>query len=395
MQAVASGTVPAHYLEVAGKSRFLVVVWAAGGNVVPAAGIARTLSLRGHDVRALGPAVLRARFEKAGCTFRPFVRAREPHRIEEEAFDDNLLGWTRYISGTRLADDVSEELAREPVEAVVVDAFLSAALCAAEATGVPTAALVHVLYQPCIEGATASQWDPVRPLVDATRRYLKLPPLDETTGVLSALWEKTSRVLACVPERFDYPLASFPSNLAYVGPVFDDTAERPPARRARRLVLVSFSTTDMGQGHVLQRVLDALEPLDLEVLCTLGGVEVGTLRRPENATICDWLPHMAVLSGTSAVVTHAGLSTVMTALAAGVPLLCMPVGRDQPLNADRVATLGVGRRISAESSVEEIRDSLEEVLANTSLRDEARRMAEVIGAYGNGATAARELEALL
>ena len=63
-------------------------------------------------------------------------------------------------------------------------------------------------------------------------------------------------------------------------------------------------------------------------------------------------------------VTHAGLSTVMTALAAGVPMVCMPMGRDQPLNAQRVGTLGLGIELSPEASADAIRDAVEGVLGD-------------------------------
>ncbi len=373
---------------------FLIVVWAAGGNVVPVAGLARVLSSRGHDMRVLGPKVLQKRFEQAGCTFHPFQRAREPSRVEEEVFDDNLLGWTRFISGSRLADDVLAELDREAADVVIVDAFLSAALAAAEEAGVPTAALVHVLYQPCVEGPMATLWDPTRPFVDATRTYLGLSPLDSTSPLVSTLWSRASLVLACMPEPFDYPLSHVASNLRYVGPIFEDAPDNSP-KSGHSLVLVSFGTTNMRQGQVLQRVLDAVEFVDSAVLCTLGGVSIGELHPPENARIRDWVPHMAVLSRTSAVITHAGLSTVMSALANGVPLVCMPMGRDQPLNSDRVAALGAGYHISSESSVNVIRAAVEDVLGDFNFRREAQRMAEVIAGYGNGSKAASEVEGLL
>jgi UDP:flavonoid glycosyltransferase YjiC (YdhE family) len=73
----------------------------------------------------------------------------------------------------------------------------------------------------------------------------------------------------------------------------------------------------------------------------------------------------------------------------------MPMGRDQPLNAGRVAALGAGCHISSESSVDVIRTAVEDVLEDRSFRHAAERMAEVIVGYGNGSKAASELEALL
>jgi MGT family glycosyltransferase len=392
--ALLPGCIRVNNCEMRRSGRFLIVVWAAGGNVLPAAGLSRVLSSRGHEVEVLGSPALQERFEQTGCTFRSFERARQPGPVEEEVFDDNLLGWTRFISGPRLADDVSAELDRQRPDVVVADGFLSAALSAAEKAGVPTAALAHVLYQPSVEGPSAMQWDPTRPMVEATRRHLGLSPLDPTSPLVSALWNRSSLVLACVPESFDYPLANPPTNVRYVGPIFEDAlgGRREPRRP---LVLVSFSTTNMRQGQALQRVLDALEHLDVDVLCTLGGVPISGLRSPENTTIRDWVPHMEVLSRTSAVVTHAGLSTVMSALANGVPLVCMPMGRDQPMNADRVAASGTGYQIPSDSSVDVIRRAAACVLEESSFHSRARLMAETIAGYGNGSKAACELEALL
>ncbi|HEX7442729.1 MAG TPA: nucleotide disphospho-sugar-binding domain-containing protein [Acidimicrobiales bacterium] len=309
-------------------------------------------------------------------------------------FDDNLLGWNRFITGTRLADDVMAELDRAVVDVVVVDCALSAALSAAEASGVPAAVLVHVLYQPSVEGAGAAQWDPTRPLVDATRHHLGLDGLDPVRHLQAEVWDRASLALACQPDSFDVPLSARSSNLRYVGPIFEQ-APLPPTETERPLVLVSFSTTNMHQGPVVQRVLDATAPLDADVMCTLGGVELDGLRVPPNATVERWVPHRAVLARASAVITHAGLSTVMAALAQVVPLVCLPLGRDQPWNAERVATLGLGRSLDRDAPVGDVRAAIEDVLSDPSYRREAHRMAGIIVGYGNGASAVSELEALL
>ena len=158
---------------------------------------------------------------------------------------------------------------------------------------------------------------------------------------------------------------------------------------------MSFSTTNMRQGPVVQRVLDAAAPLDADVLCTLGGVELDALRVPPNATVEEWVPHPEVLARASVVITHAGLSTAMAALAGGVPLVRLPLGRDQPWNAERVATLGLGRNLERAAPVGHIRNAVEDVLGDPSYRREAHRMAAVISGYGNGTSAVSELEALL
>jgi MGT family glycosyltransferase len=345
-------------------------------------------------VRVIGSAELQARFERAGARFRPFQRAQTPHMKEADISEDNLLGLTRFMSGRRLADDVLEELRSEPTDVAVVDAFLSAGLAAAEKAGVPAVALVHVLYARSVDGPLATQWDPTRPMVESTRRRLEISETDPATPLMAGLWSRCPIVLACVPQSFDFPSDRLPANTRYVGPILDEPAASPWQPGERR-VLVSFSTTAMGQRGVLQRTLDALADVDVEVVCTLGGIPIDGLSPSPNASISDWIAHRDVLPRTDVVVTHAGLSTVMTALASGVPMVCMPMGRDQPGNAQRVATLGLGVELSPAASATAIRDAVEGVLGDGRFRQQAKSMAEDIEAYGNGAVAVRELEALL
>jgi MGT family glycosyltransferase len=373
---------------------FLFVVWDGGGNVVPAVGLTAALADHGHDVRVIGPAELQSRFERAGARFRPFKRAQAPRSSDADVSEDNLLGWTRFISGRRLAEDVLEELRSEPTDLAVVDAFLSAGLAAAEKAGVPAVPLVHVLYAPCVEGPLATQWDSTRAMVESTRQRLNIPNIDPATPLMAGLWSRCPIVLACAPEPFDFPSDRLSSNARYVGAILDGPTAAPWEPGGGR-VLVSFSTTAMRQQEVIQRTLDALAEVDVEVVCTLGGVSIDGLSPPPNASIADWIPHRELLPRTDVVVTHAGLSTVMAALASGVPMVCMPMGRDQPLNAERVATLGLGIDLSPEASADAIREAVEVVLHNGTFRQRAQSMADDIASYGNGTAAVQELESLL
>lgn len=65
------------------------------------------------------------------------------------------------------------------------------------------------------------------------------------------------------------------------------------------------------------------------------------MRVERHVPLADVLPRCA------AVVTHGGSGTVVAALAAGVPCVVLPMGADQPWNADRVAALGTGLVLDA------------------------------------------------
>ena len=383
--------------------RFLFVTFDGGGNVPPALGLVRRLVRRGHEVRVMGNSTLAARITDSGGIFRAFAPAQDwvpsAPGVTAEDEKDRLAKILAFMSSQGLAQDVIAEA--ETADVLVADCMLPAALVAGEKIKVPTAALVHTLYQWWAEGGLrdGAIGDPfgaaMLPPVNRMRAELGLQPLRADIRLMGQLMDRATLALAATLEQFDRPLAAPHPNLRYVGPVLDEESPEwePPGRP---LVLVSFSSTYMRQEEALRRALEALGNLDVHGVCTLGNA-LGreALHAPANVAIHDWLPHSAILPHTAAVVTHAGHSTIMAALAEGVPLVCMPMGRDQHANAERVATLGLGRDISKDATSAEIREALHEVLSNESYRIEARRMAAVITDLGRGERAVMELEALL
>jgi UDP:flavonoid glycosyltransferase YjiC (YdhE family) len=85
----------------------------------------------------------------------------------------------------------------------------------------------------------------------------------------------------------------------------------------------------------------------------------------------------------------------MAALAHGVPLLCMPMGRDQHDNAARVTTCGAGRVLPPEAEVGLISQTISAMLAAPEYRTAARDMAATIALRNGREAAVNELENLL
>lgn len=93
--------------------------------------------------------------------------------------------------------------------------------------------------------------------------------------------------------------------------------------------------------------------------------------------------------------THAGHRTVIKALAAGVPLVCLPMGRDQDDTAARAVATGCGVRLKPSASVRAIAAATENVLSDTRYRASAEAMAAVIAHDAQSDRAIEELEALM
>jgi MGT family glycosyltransferase len=380
---------------------FLFVTWPGGGNIHPLVTLGLRLLERGHTVRALAAAELAPRFEAEGIAFRA-------HRTGAEWTGGHPIRWPdateeqrmAYLRG--LADDVLAETARECTDVAVVDYMQPDALCAAERSGAPCVAFVHTLYT----GVALSERSPMSMTADVgrintLRDGLGLDRLSRITDLLS----RASRTLIATVPEFDGADAPLAPNLRYVGPLVEPAGPdanwspptRPPSPQGDRpLVLVAMGTTPMDEAPVIQRVLDALANLPVIAYVTLGAhIDPSALRVPANATISGYVRHAAVMPHARLFVTHCGLSGIGAALTFGVPMLCLPLGREQPANAARVEAVGAGRALSPDASVEELWSTLQALLAGDATRAAARAMASTIAAYGNGERAAEELEQLL
>ena len=111
-------------------------------------------------------------------------------------------------------------------------------------------------------------------------------------------------------------------------------------------------------------------------------------------TIVERAPHSEVLRHAAAVVTHGGHGTVIKTLAAGVPLVVMPLGRDQPDNAARVVHHGAGLRLRPSARTGAITTAVRRVLDDPAYAAAAGRLAAAIAADLATDRAVLELEGL-
>ena len=87
---------------------------------------------------------------------------------------------------------------------------------------------------------------------------------------------------------------------------------------------------------------DALGQEDVDVIMS-SSLSFDKESVPSNFHICSWVPQVQVLELADVFVTHGGMNSVSESLAAGVPMVVIPYGSDQPVNGQRVEKLGVGR----------------------------------------------------
>jgi MGT family glycosyltransferase len=374
-------------------STFVFVTWNGGGNVTPTLGIARALAERRHRVMFLGEETQRGRIETAGFAFTAYTRRRDwdGAPLQTPAERQHQLMRTIWMNDG-LADDLTALLAREPADMVVVDCMLAGVLANSSRLGIPTAVLVHSLFNSVLD-----MRDALLTMGNRLRVQAGLPPLDAA----AMKWEQKDLVLVTTLREFDGVTNDPVPRVRYVGPVFEQQPTplgwRLPWNHddPRPLVVASFSTMP-GQTSPtrLQRVLDALENLPLRVLLTTGPVSPEALTTPPNAAVLGYIPHAAVLPHAALAINHAGHGSVMAALAHGVPLVCLPaLGADQSIIAGRVQALGAGKALPSQAEANELRSAVEQVIATHAYRVAAGQLARLIGREDGATNGASALEA--
>jgi MGT family glycosyltransferase len=376
------------------SGRFHVVTWNGGGNTTPTYALARRLVARGHEVTLLGQS---AQAEAARDLGARFVSLSVPDWTPGKSLEDEADAFASLLFGPIVGEAILDTIARDTPNVLVVDCMLTSALAAAERAALPSAALVHVLYEQFVAGTMGRRWAARLPAINAMRSGFGLPPV----GSPMALLEPMRVVLVACPQAFDVAMPVLPKNVRYVGAILDDPPTAPsaspwPLADGRPRVLVALSTTVQHQEAVLRRIAAVLALLPLEAVITVGpAVEVDAIAPARNVAVVRYLAHRAVLPDCALVITHAGLGTVMAALAHGVPLLCLPMGREQHDNAARVAACGAGLVLTPDADVDEISQTIRAMLAVPEYRTAACHMATTIVLRDGQEVAVDALEKLL
>jgi MGT family glycosyltransferase len=198
---------------------------------------------------------------------------------------------------------------------------------------------------------------------------------------------------------FDFPPDVLPERVRYVGPLIRDPAwvepwSPPwPAADSRPLVLVGFSTSFQNHVPVLQNVIDACAELPVRVLVTLGGsVHPRELTPAPNSVLVGSAPHSAVMADASVLVTHGGHGTIANGLVRGLPMLVIPLGRDQFDNAVRITDRGAGLCLPRTASAGEIREAIKRLLQDPSFSTAARKLGDAVATEIENSTVVEELE---
>ena len=222
--------------------------------------------------------------------------------------------------------------------------------------------------------------------IDAIRRAEGLPPDPDAERLRRAPY------LSLFPPTLDE--GAQPDTHRFHDPAWDERpGELPdwwPGREDEPLVYVTFGSVAGSFPQALPVygvAMQAVAELPVRVLLTVGReLDLDALPpAPENVRVERWVPQQDVLGHASAAVVHGGSGSTLGAIAAGVPLVVMPLFADQPQNARRVAEVGAGvavepNREDLDATVSPLREAIRSVLDDPSYGERARALADELRA---------------
>lgn len=402
-------------------STILLYTSPARGHLYPMMDLALALRARGHRVVAQTLADEAGPVTAAGIEHRHI----DP-RIEALPLDDfeggNPLAQlrrtlTRWMARAPLeVEDLRRSLADLLPDLLLIDCNAFGAGAAAEVSGRPWAMhLPYCLPVPsrdapafgpgfpppqgwmgrlrdqlvwAVQGAAAS--GPLEPLA-RLRKELGAAPV----ASLSDPFTLAPLLLYRTAEPFEYARSDWPANVRAIGPGLWAPPGAPPpwlADLPRPRVLVSVSTELQEDGAIIETALRALPELG-SVIVTTAALDPARFAAPDGVRLKRFLPHAQVVPEVDLVVTHGGMGTTQRALAAGVPLVVVPWGRDQLESGRRVEVAGAGVMLPrAKLDGPRLLAAAREALGR---KDGAARVAEGFATAGGAARGVELLEAAM
>jgi zeaxanthin glucosyltransferase len=399
------------------------------GHINPMTALARRLQQRGHEVVIFGIADTEARIRANGVEFHLIGELDYPLGTLQKL--DQRLGELKGLETFRFTVERVKNTARmilrdgpNAVRAAKVDALLvdegDMGGNVAEHLGLP---YVSIAFFPplrqddrippfCFGWQAGQDWRsrlrnrmgmtllsrvawPIFRLVNAQRKEWGLKPLKRSTDALSRIAQ-----IAQLPEALEFDVQEKPRELHYAGP-FVDAQQRPTVPfdweklDGRSLVYASLGTLQNGSEEIFRTIAEACVGLHAQLVISLGGgldpKKLGKLAG--DPIVVRYAPQLDLVKRAAAVITHAGLNTVLESLAEGVPLVCLPLGNDQPGVAARVKARGAGVVLARKKlNAARLRAALKEVLEDETFRAAARKVQFTVGQMDGLEVAANIIE---
>jgi UDP:flavonoid glycosyltransferase YjiC (YdhE family) len=363
--------------------RILFSFIGGSGHFIPLIPVARAAAAAGHTVAVAGSGGMVPKIEAAGFTAFPTSERRSPGAapqaqqeqpermpvppVDPEREERQLREGFAGRGAPRHAAAILE-LAREwKPDILVRDEVDFGTAIAAEVLGIPCATVIVLSAGGFLHPEVVAE-----PLHELRAEYGL--PSDPQLAMLTR-----GLLLSPGPPSFRDPNFPLPDNTFSYRP----TAAIPASAASRPPTVYFTLGTERNSIDLVSRVLDGLKEVAANAVVTVGDhIDPAEFEpMPERIRVERFIPQELLLPTCDLVISHGGSGTVMGTLAHGLPSVLLPMGADQPHNAQRCVDLGIARVLDPVSATpDEVRAAVSAVLADPGYRRAAERIQDEINA---------------
>jgi zeaxanthin glucosyltransferase len=366
------------------------------GHILSTFSLARKLKARGHEVYYLGIPDVEEMIRKQGMEFRPLLQDLVPRGsvakmradyLKDQQSHEKIFFYIKPLLQGTMLDGVLGEI--KP-DVILIGSFFEAI------------AIRYKYHVPVVMlNSTIRKQPRTEACQTIIQALLEIPNACDLLGVLQSAGVKlrnfndvaklvlTMPELAFIPKAFELPDRIEDDLVHYIGPEIDlGRAEEPFVwdQLSPDLPLIYCS---LGSQHdikhevsrrFIRTVIDAVAARpEWQLLVSLGSRMEPEEFMPvaSQVHLTRWAPQLQILSRASVMITHAGAGATKECIINGVPMLAVPLMRDQFDSADRIVHHGLGLRADvARVNAPEVSSMLEQLLADEACRARVNAMRE-------------------
>lgn len=419
-------------------THFAILAPAAIGHLNPMSVLGRELKRRGHQVTFFGVPDIEVKLRNSGLDFWSIGETEFPLGSLEEYY--KKLGKMSGIAGLKftvnrlkistqmLFDQAPNALKLAGVEAILVDQVTLGGGTIAEFLNLPFITICNALLinrEPGVPPYFTS-WDYSPNLLAQLRNRVGNFFLDKISQQIRELIQKQHHEwnlspyktlednfsklaqICQLPAEYDFPRTNLADCFHYTGPLQDPSGLEPisftdtefPFEKLTNqpLIYASLGTLQNRNLEVFETIACACEGLDAQLVISLGNPNYSgaDLQLTGSPLVVNYAPHQQLIEKANLIITHAGMNTVLGALASGKPILAIPITNEQPGIAARLARTGAGEALNLKQlTISKLQELIKRVLTEKSYQQNALKMQEAIRRAGGVSRAADIIEQVI
>ena len=393
------------------------------GHLNPMAALARELGRRGHTTTFFHIPDVAPLVARHGLNFVPVGGATHPPGWLPRA--TNNLGRVTGLFGLKpmfhdfasltamLCRNLPDTLRGRSIDMIIADQFEAAGGMVAYHMGLPFVSLAAALPLNWEESIPSpfvgwpygeSRWHRYRNIASAFGAKAARKPISDVIEAYSTQWRlgrgrqieeymSGFAQLSQLTPSLDFPRRAVIGCFHYCGPLREPAPATPAVSRQRKSGR-AFASLGTLQGHradIFERIVAATRACGLDLTIAHGGRLSGAAaaRLARHAEVHAFVAHDDVFPQMDVAILHGGLNTVLDALAAGLPIVVLPLAFEQGAIASRIERSGTGRVVAPRVfRRRRLEDAIRDVTATGSYAEAVANVRRELAASGGVVRAA-------